>query len=130
VNSPESTSRSRTVTLSAEYKYPFIPHIERVLEVNAPGWDDASNASLRSAQNEAHLAALAWYGVAPADELLPECPTPLQRMVYTRMVTSQFIARMATFHDQRRRGGAVSLPRDAKPAAAALSRRTTRIYAA
>jgi hypothetical protein len=100
-----------------------------VLQVNASGGDDVCAPTLRSAQNEAHLGTVAWYCVAPIDGQLPERPTPLQRMLYTRMVTSEFIFKMATFHAERRRTGAVSLPRDSDPARPTLSRRTTRIYA-
>jgi hypothetical protein len=93
-----------------------MPHIERVLEVDSSGRDDACAPALRRAQNEAHLGTAAWSCVAPPDGQLPEYPTPLQRMLYTRMVTSEFIFKMATFHAERRRTGAVSLPRDIESA--------------
>jgi hypothetical protein len=98
--------------------------------VDVSGRVDVCAPGLRSARNEAHFALLSWYSVAPADGQLPESASPLQRMLYTRMMTSEFIFKMATFHEERRRRGQVSSARGAKPAPPTLSRARPRIYAA
>jgi hypothetical protein len=50
--------------------------------------------SVLGPHDECRLAREAFAQVAPGG-VLPEQPTPLQRMIYTRMVTSTFIAAMA-----------------------------------
>jgi hypothetical protein len=49
----------------------------------------------RSAEEECICARLAWESIAPPDGQLPEDPTPLHLLLYTRMITSNFIAAMA-----------------------------------
>jgi hypothetical protein len=98
--------------------------------VDVSGRDDVCAPALRNARNEAHFAQLSWYSVAPPDGELPESASPLQRMLYTRMVTSEFIFKMATFHEERRSSGQASSAQGAKPAAPTLSRARPRIYAA
>ena len=63
-------------------------------------------AALMSAQNEAVSSRAAWHAVAPADGLLPASATPIQRLLYTRMITSDFIFRMAKLRAVRSPGGA------------------------
>jgi hypothetical protein len=101
-----------------------------VPEVDVSGRGDVCSPALQAAQNEAHLGQVAWNRVAPIDGQLSDQATPLQRMLYTRMVTSESIFRMAMFHERRRRLGQASSARDAKPGAPTLSRARPRIYAA
>jgi hypothetical protein len=98
--------------------------------VDVSGRGDVCSPALQAAQNEAHLGQVAWNRVAPIDGQLSDQATPLQRMLYTRMVTSESIFRMAMFHERRRRLGQASSARDAKPGAPTLSRARPRIYAA
>jgi hypothetical protein len=49
----------------------------------------------RSAEEERCCARRAWETIAPADGQLPDHPTPLHLLLYTRMITSNFIATMA-----------------------------------
>lgn len=50
---------------------------------------------LRTAEEECRRARLAWESVSPPDGHFPDHPTPLQLLLHTRMVTSNFIAAMA-----------------------------------
>jgi hypothetical protein len=60
---------------------------------------------LRTAADECRRARLAWECVAPPNGRLPDNPTPLQLLLHTRMVTSNFIAAMGN-----RVGGATAAP--------------------
>ena len=71
----------------------------------APSKVVTSDPVLLVAQREAHEGLLAWYSVAPADGQLPMKATPLQRMLHTRMTTSEFVFKMKRYHEERRRLG-------------------------
>jgi hypothetical protein len=58
-------------------------------------------AALMSAQNESINSRRAWHAVAPADGLLPNAATPIQRLLYTRMMTSEFVFQMAKLRARR-----------------------------
>jgi hypothetical protein len=60
-------------------------------------------AAILSAQHESASSRAAWQSVAPPNGRLPDAATPLQRLIYTRMMTSEFVFNMATMrarHDR------------------------------
>jgi len=61
---------------------------------------------LLCARDEYDLALRAWEAVAPADGELPEHASALQRLLFTRMTTSQFIFLMA---ERRMAGNSMTL---------------------
>jgi hypothetical protein len=61
----------------------------------------SSGAALLSAQNESANSRAAWRSVAPPNGRLPAAATPLQRLLYTRMMTSEFVFQMARLRARR-----------------------------
>jgi hypothetical protein len=91
-------------------KSPHSETFEWMTELAAPErvavhWN--CDPALLSAQDEYELARQAWEAVAPADGQLSENPTPLQRLLYARVTTSEFIFLMAR---RRANGGEMALP--------------------
>jgi hypothetical protein len=58
-------------------------------------------AAIMSAQSESATSIAAWTAVAPPDGKLPAVATPIQRLMYTRMMTSVFVFRMARMRARR-----------------------------
>lgn len=56
-------------------------------------------------RDECGQARVAWAKVAPADGLLAKDATPLQRLLYARMATSEFVYEMARFRADRHAAG-------------------------
>jgi hypothetical protein len=59
------------------------------------------SAAILSAQRESANSLAAWHAVAPPDGKLPETATPIQRLIYTRMMTSEFVFQMARLRARR-----------------------------
>ena len=64
-----------------------------------------ADRALPSAQDECGRARCAWACVAPADGVLASEATPLQRLLYARMKTSEFVYEMARLRAQRELAG-------------------------
>jgi hypothetical protein len=77
-----------------EPEWVFFGHIGGV-ESNVSVRFGSRGAAILSAQSESAHSRAAWQSVAPPDGKLPEVATPIQRLVYTRMMTSEFVFKMA-----------------------------------
>jgi hypothetical protein len=60
-------------------------------------------AAILNAQSESATSRAAWRSVAPPDGKLPETATPIQRLIYTRMKTSEFVFEMARWRARNQR---------------------------
>jgi hypothetical protein len=60
-------------------------------------------AAILSAQSESANSLAAWRSIAPPDGKLPAAATPIQRLIYTRMKTSEFVFEMARWRARSQR---------------------------